>query len=125
MEGKVILRLPSTGAKVIKMITAEGKVIMRLPSTGAKVIKMITEMENGDTCDRYDALDTLLAVLDGSRQRTPDGLYRMGVLTKALPVSPGRRDSWHSPEDGAGAGAWRAPAPAPGDGGRLVTAASR
>jgi hypothetical protein len=28
--------------KVIKVFTAAGKVIMRLPSTGAKVIKVIT-----------------------------------------------------------------------------------
>ena len=28
--------------KVIKAITAEGKVIMRLPSIGGKVIKMLT-----------------------------------------------------------------------------------
>jgi hypothetical protein len=30
------------GRKVIKVLTAEGKVIMRLPSTGGKVIKMLT-----------------------------------------------------------------------------------
>jgi hypothetical protein len=37
---------------------AEGKVIRRLPSTGGKVIKMITYMEMGDTFDRCDTLDT-------------------------------------------------------------------
>jgi hypothetical protein len=31
-----------SGSKVIKVITAGGKVIMRLPSTGGKVIKVIT-----------------------------------------------------------------------------------
>jgi hypothetical protein len=40
------------------VITAEGKVIMRLPSTGGKVIKMLTYMEMGDTCDSNDILDT-------------------------------------------------------------------
>jgi hypothetical protein len=30
------------GSKVIKVLMAEGKVIRRLPSTGAKVIKVIT-----------------------------------------------------------------------------------
>jgi hypothetical protein len=34
--------MPLTGAKVIMMITLAGKVIMRLPSTGGKVIKMLT-----------------------------------------------------------------------------------
>jgi hypothetical protein len=29
-------------AKVIKVLMPEGKVIMRLPSTGGKVIKMLT-----------------------------------------------------------------------------------
>jgi hypothetical protein len=40
------------------VITAEGKVIMRLPSTGGKVIKMLTYMEMGDTSDGYDTIDT-------------------------------------------------------------------
>ena len=31
----------------------EGKVIRRLPSTGGKVIKMITYMEMGDTLDTW------------------------------------------------------------------------
>jgi hypothetical protein len=44
---------------VIKGITAGGKVIRRLPSTGGKVIKMITYMEMGDTFDRCDTLDSL------------------------------------------------------------------
>jgi hypothetical protein len=43
---------------MIMVITAGGKVIRRLPSTGVKVIKMITSMEMGDTSDRYDAIDT-------------------------------------------------------------------
>ena len=58
--GKVATRLASTSAKVIKGITPAGKVIRRLPSTGAKVLKMLTEMENGDTSDRCDTLDSLL-----------------------------------------------------------------
>ena len=45
------------GGKVIKVIIVEGKVIMRLPSTGVKVIKMITQMDNGDTSDRCDVFD--------------------------------------------------------------------
>jgi hypothetical protein len=46
------------GGKVIMLIIVGGKVIMRLPSTGGKVIKMLTYMEMGDTFDRCDALDT-------------------------------------------------------------------
>jgi hypothetical protein len=38
---------------------AEGKVIRRLPSTGGKVIKMLTYMEMSDTFDRCDTLDSL------------------------------------------------------------------
>ena len=37
--------MASAGVKVIKVIAPEGKMIMRLPSTGAKVIKMIIKME--------------------------------------------------------------------------------
>jgi hypothetical protein len=48
---------------VIKGITAGGKVIMRLPSTGGKVIKMLTYMEMGDTLDRCDGFDTFGAGL--------------------------------------------------------------
>jgi hypothetical protein len=44
--------------KVIMVIMAEGKVIRRLPNTGGKVIKMITYMEMGDSCDRFDRVDT-------------------------------------------------------------------
>jgi hypothetical protein len=46
------------GGKVIMLIIVGGKVIMRLPSTGGKVIKMLTYMEMGDTSDRCDTLDT-------------------------------------------------------------------
>ena len=46
------------GTKMIMVIMLEGKVIMRLPSTGGKVIKVITWMEMGDTLDRYDSLDS-------------------------------------------------------------------
>jgi hypothetical protein len=46
-------------AKVIKVLTPNGKVIMRLPSTGGKVIKMITHMEMGDTFDSNDTFDDL------------------------------------------------------------------
>ena len=60
MESAVGSRLHA--GKVIMMITVGGKVIMRLPSTGGKVIKMITYMEMGDTCDRCDSVDTLTAV---------------------------------------------------------------
>ena len=49
------------GTKVIMVLTPAGKVIMRLPSTGAKVIKMITYMEMGDTFDRCDSVDTSTA----------------------------------------------------------------
>jgi hypothetical protein len=42
------------------MIMPEGKVIMRLPSTGGKVIKMLTYMEMGDTFDRYDTVDAVV-----------------------------------------------------------------
>jgi hypothetical protein len=48
------------GTKVIMMIMPEGKVIMRLPSTGGKVIKMLTYMEMGDTFDRYDTVDAVV-----------------------------------------------------------------
>jgi hypothetical protein len=41
----------------------EGKVIMRLPSTGGKVIKMITYMEMGDNFDDNDTVDTFGAGL--------------------------------------------------------------
>jgi hypothetical protein len=41
----------------------EGKVIRRLPSTGGKVIKMITYMEMGDTFDRDDTVDTCRGLL--------------------------------------------------------------
>ena len=37
--------MPSTGLKMIKVVTPEGKVIMRLPSTGLKVIKILIQME--------------------------------------------------------------------------------
>ena len=46
------------GGKMIMVIMLEGKVIRRLPSTGGKVIKMLTYMEMGDTCDRCDIVDT-------------------------------------------------------------------
>ena len=36
----------------------EGKVIRRLPSTGGKVIKMLTYMEMCDTFDTCDTIDT-------------------------------------------------------------------
>ena len=41
-SGESVLARGQQGSKVIMMITAEGKVIRRLPSTGAKVIKVIT-----------------------------------------------------------------------------------
>ena len=44
---------------MIKVITRRGKVIMRLPSTGVKMLKMLIEMDNGDSCDRCDSLDRL------------------------------------------------------------------
>ena len=44
-RSNVATRQPSTGVKVIKVVTPEGKMIMRLPSTGAKVIKMLIQME--------------------------------------------------------------------------------
>ena len=40
------------------MITVGGKVIMRLPTTGLKMIKTIMQTENGDICDKHDAIDT-------------------------------------------------------------------
>ena len=46
------------GGKMIMVIMLEGKVIRRLPSTGAKVVKMLTYMEMGDTCDTLDRIDT-------------------------------------------------------------------
>jgi hypothetical protein len=42
---------------MIMVIMGRGKVIMRLPSTGGKVIKVITWMEMGDTFDRLDTSD--------------------------------------------------------------------
>jgi hypothetical protein len=51
------------GAKVIMMIMLKGNVIMRLPSTGGKVIKMITYMEMGDTFDTNDSVDNCAAGL--------------------------------------------------------------
>ena len=38
-SGEAVLTRGQRGSKVIMVITAEGKVIMRLPSTGGKVIK--------------------------------------------------------------------------------------
>jgi hypothetical protein len=49
------------GGKMIMVIMLEGKVIIRLPSTGAKVIKMLTYMEMGDTFDSNARVDTLRA----------------------------------------------------------------
>jgi hypothetical protein len=43
---------------MIMVIMVEGKVIMRLPSTGGKVIKMIRYMEMDDTFDRNDTVDS-------------------------------------------------------------------
>ena len=51
------------GTKMIMVITLAGKVIMRLPSTGGKVIKMHTKLEMGDTFDRDDTVDTYSAGL--------------------------------------------------------------
>ena len=59
--GQVALAAGLHGTKMIMVIMADGKVIMRLPSTGAKVIKMITYMEMGDTFDRCDSVDTSTA----------------------------------------------------------------
>ena len=42
MAGRVAPAARLHGSKVIMVITAEGKVIMRLPSTGGKVLKMLT-----------------------------------------------------------------------------------
>jgi hypothetical protein len=42
MAGRVAPAAGLHGSKMIMVLTLEGKVIMRLPSTGAKVIKMIT-----------------------------------------------------------------------------------
>jgi hypothetical protein len=53
------------GGKMIMVIIVEVKVIMRLPSTGAKVIKVITYMEMGDTSDRCDEYDTLWVWREG------------------------------------------------------------
>jgi hypothetical protein len=57
--GKAALECGLARSKMIMVIMLEGKVIMRLPSTGGKVIKMLTYMEMGDTCDGYDTCDSL------------------------------------------------------------------
>ena len=41
-----------------KMSMGRGKVATRLPSTGLKMAKMATLMENGDTYDICDTIDT-------------------------------------------------------------------
>ena len=69
--------MPSTGGKMTKVITLEGKMIMRLPSTGAKVIKMIMQMENGDVCDIGDVCDGLAWQAD--RRADDDGAARGGA----------------------------------------------
>ena len=56
---------------------AEGKVIRRLPSTGGKVIKMITYREMGDSCDSNDIYDTFVGELRGGGGRPGTG--RAGV----------------------------------------------
>jgi len=55
------------GTKMIMVITLAGKVIMRLPSTGGKVIKMLTYMEMGDTFDTNDSIDTCPGVRQGGQ----------------------------------------------------------
>jgi hypothetical protein len=74
------------------MITVEGKVIMRLPSTGAKVIKMITYMEMGDTLDRCDIYDTYDAGLS-SRPRL-DSTSEEAQAVATVDRGPETRAAW-------------------------------
>ena len=104
MESKGATRVPSTGAKVIKVLTAEGKVIMRLPSTGLKMLKMIIQMENEDGCDRCDECDSSLRVLGrgvGGVALTvwgADGM--MGAGGAGSPVAGDRDRGWAEAVDG-------------------------